>query len=124
MSESAFKDLDEPVGRRTPATDALSGVGSRDRAIAALRAMTRGPKGDRPDYVGTLSTADATILVNVLDRVVPLYDQHAFGAEELRYLTLYRGLNDEGRAQADKFLRYLVEREALPDTPHGPEAAR
>jgi hypothetical protein len=38
-----------------------------DDSLEKLRAITRGPKGDRPDYVGVVSTLDATVIVTELD---------------------------------------------------------
>lgn len=56
------------------ATPTVSGS-TLDAALNALRAMTRGPKGNRPDYIGTLSTEHATALVELIDRVTPFYEQ-------------------------------------------------
>lgn len=83
-----------------------------DDAIAKLRGITRGPKGNRPDYVGTLTTEQATLLLAFIDRAKPLYDAHAFGDEELRYLHAYRALSAEGRRQLESFAAHLATRYA------------
>lgn len=46
----------------TPMTDTK-------RAIDALRQLTRGPKGDRPDYSGFFSTRNATLVMAEIDRL-------------------------------------------------------
>lgn len=84
-----------------------------DAAITRLRVLTRGSKGDREDYLGHVSTADATLIVEFIDRAKPLYDAHAFGKEELRYLHAYRRLPLAAREELDRYLTYLARRNAL-----------
>ncbi len=81
-----------------------------DDAIAKLRSLTFGSKGNRSDYVGMISTEDATVLVEFIDRAKPVYDAHAFGRDEIRYLMAYRQLAPDARQQLENFAEHLRSR--------------
>lgn len=83
-----------------------------DDAIAALRKMTRGSKGNRADYIGTLTTRDASALVAFIDVVKPFYDGNAITPDEVRFLSTIRALPSAGLKELADFECYLCEKYA------------
>jgi hypothetical protein len=78
-----------------------------DQAIDSLRALTRGPKGYRSDYSGTISTRDASEIMRFIDAAKPFYDAHAITPSELRYLRQMRELSPAALDELEQFARTL-----------------
>ena len=90
-----------------------------DAAIAALRAMTYGPKGDRTDYVATISTAHASALIRFIDAVKPFYDAHAITEAEIRFLRTIRDLATTALQELLHYEEYLANRYLSRPAPNG-----
>src|SRR5690349_21617692 len=90
-------------------------------AIGALRGMTYGSKGDRADYVATISTAHASALIRFIDAVKPFYDSHAISEAEIRFLRTIRELPTTALQELLHYEEYLANKYLSRPAPNGEE---